>query len=86
MANDEILRAVVANIFQSLKADRQEYVMLSNQVAAMRSALDELSGGKFKPIMEKHVQLLEQQLASAGLGGSTDYDEMIRRVKAGELF
>jgi hypothetical protein len=86
LINEEILRSVVVNIFQHLKADREEYIMISNQLAALRNALDELSKGEFKPIMEKHVKLLEQELAAAGLGGATDYDEMIRRVKAGELF
>ncbi len=84
--NDEILRSVVANIFQYLKADRQEYEMLSNQVAAMRNALDELSKGEFKPIMEKQVRLLEQKIAAAGVSSASDYDEIIRKVKAGELF
>lgn len=84
--NDEILRSVVANIFQYLKADRQEYEMLSNQVAAMRNALDELSKGEFKPIMEKQVRLLEQKIAAVGVSSASDYDEIIRKVKAGELF
>jgi hypothetical protein len=60
--------------------------MLSNQVAAMRNALDELSKGEFKPIMEKQVRLLEQKIAAAGVSSASDYDEIIRKVKAGELF
>ena len=86
LANDEILRSVVASIFQSLKADREDYEMLSNQVAAMRNALDELSKGEFKPLMEKHVRFLEQQIKAAGASAASDYDETIRKVKAGELF
>jgi hypothetical protein len=86
LANDEVLRSVVANIFQHLKADREEYEMLSNHVAAMRNALNELSDGKFEPLMEKHVRLLEQRIATARASSAGDYDEIIRRVKAGELF
>ena len=52
----------------------------------MRNALDELSKGEFKPLMEKHVRFLEQQIKAAGASAASDYDETIRKVKAGELF
>jgi hypothetical protein len=86
MLNEDALRAVVATVFEYLKADRKDYVMLSNEMAALRNALEELSEGKFQPLLEKHRKIIEERARAAGVGDSSDYDGIIHRVKIGQLF
>jgi hypothetical protein len=86
MPNEQLLRAVIVNIFERLKVAEKDSLALSNELAALRNALQELSGGKFQPLLEKHRKLLEEKEAAAGVIDLSDYDEIIRRVKAGELF
>jgi hypothetical protein len=86
MPNEQLLRAVIVNIFERLKVAEKESLALSNELAALRNALQELSGGKFQPLLEKHRKLLEEKETATGVIDLSDYDEIIRRVKAGELF
>jgi hypothetical protein len=86
MPDEQLLRAVIVNIFERLKVAEKDSLVLSNELAALRNALQELSGGKFQPLLEKHRKLLEEKEAAAGVIDLSDYDEIIRRVKAGELF
>jgi hypothetical protein len=86
MPDEQLLRAVIVNIFERLKVAEKDSLVLSNELAALRNAVQELSGGKFQPLLEKHRKLLEEKEAAAGVIDLSDYDEIIRRVKAGELF
>jgi hypothetical protein len=86
MPNEQLLRAVIVNIFERLKVAEKDSLALSNELAALRNALQELSGGKFQSLLEKHRKLLEEKEAAAGVIDLSDYDEIVRRVKAGELF
>jgi hypothetical protein len=86
MPDEQLLRAVIVNIFERLKVAEKDSLALSNELAALRNALQELSGGKFQSLLEKHRKLLEEKEAAAGVIDLSDYDEIIRRVKAGELF
>ncbi len=86
MPNEQLLRGVIVNILERLKVAEKDCLVLSNELAAFRNALQELSGGKFQPLLEKHRKLLEEKEAGAGVIDLSDYDEIIRRVKAGELF
>jgi hypothetical protein len=86
MPDEQLLRAVIVNIFERLKVAEKDSLALSNELAALRNAVQELSGGKFQPLLEKHRKLLEEKEAAAGVIDLSDYDEIIRRVKAGELF
>jgi hypothetical protein len=86
MVNEQGLRGVVAKLFECLKEVETDSLMLSNEIAALRNALQELSGGKFQPLLEKHRKLLREKEAAAGVTDLSKYDEIIRRVKAGDLF
>jgi hypothetical protein len=48
--------------------------------------LQELSDGKFLPILEKHRAEMASTTASLAADDVSSYDEVIRRAKAGELF
>jgi hypothetical protein len=85
MLNDNAWRELMAWVLGTLKEDRKEYVMLSNEVAALRNALQELSGGKFQPLLEKHRRRIEEKAAVAGATDLSDYDEKIRQVMPDNL-
>jgi hypothetical protein len=80
------LRDVIATLVVYLKDDHDYAVTLGNELAALRDALQELSDGKFLPLLEKHRARMRG--ATAGLTSeiAASYDELIRRVKAGESF
>ena len=80
MLNDNTWRELLAWILGKLKEDRKDYISLSNEVAALRNALQELSGGKFQPLLEKHRRLIEERAAAVGATDLSDYDEKICQV------
>lgn len=80
MLNDGAWRELMAWVLGTLKEDRKEYVMLSNEVAALRNALQELSGGRFQPLLEKHRKRIEGTELVSGATDLSDYDEKIRQV------
>ena len=86
MVSEEALRAAIAHVFEYLKADRADYLILSNELEALRNALQELSGGKFQPLLDKHRRLIEESMATAGASDLSGYDALIDKVKAGKLF
>jgi hypothetical protein len=86
MLTEEALRAVIAHVFEYLKADRADYLILSNELEALRNALQELSGGKFQPLLDKHRRLIDEGMATAGASDLSDYNGLIHKVKAGKLF
>jgi hypothetical protein len=86
MLNENALRREFAWVLETLREDRKEYVMLSNEVAALRNALQELSGGKFQPLLEKHRKRIEENISAAGVGDLSDWDVRLRQAIAGQLF
>jgi hypothetical protein len=86
MLSEEALRAAIVHLFEYLKADRADYLILSNELEALRNALQELSGGKFQPLVDKHRRLMEESMPTAGASDLSDYDALIDKVKAGKLF
>jgi hypothetical protein len=85
MLNDGAWRELMAWVLGTLKADRKEYVSLSNEIAALRNALQELSGGKFQPLLEKHRRRIEENISAVGADDLSDYDEKIRQVMPDNL-
>jgi hypothetical protein len=86
MIDEHGLRDAMAMMLELTKQEKVYSETLGNEVAALRDALQELSGGKFLPILERHRARMRETTAGQILGGSAEYDEIIRQVKAGELF
>jgi hypothetical protein len=86
MINEQALRDVMAMMLELTKQEKVYSETLGNEVAALRDALQELSGGKFLPILEKHRARMRETTAEQIVDGSAEYDEIIRKVKAGALF
>ncbi len=86
MINEQLLREVIALLVQYQKTEHEYATMLGNEIAALRDALQELSDGKFLPILEKHRRRMQERVSQVAASDSQSYDELIRRVKAGELF
>lgn len=86
MIDEQVLRDVIAMMLEKAKHDQAYSAALGNEIAALRDALQELSGGKFLPILEKYRARMQETNAGPSAAGSAGYDEIIRQVKAGELF
>lgn len=86
MINEQGLRDVVVMLFEKAKHDQVYFENLGNEIAALRDALEELSGGKFLPILKKHRTRMQEVNAGARDVGFAGYDRIIQQVKAGELF
>jgi hypothetical protein len=80
------LHTAVAMIFSFLKQDRKDLQLLSDEVAALRNALEELSGGKFQPILEKHRKRTQGKGSAVASADESTFDAIIFRANAGELF
>jgi hypothetical protein len=86
MINEQALREAMAMVLELAKQEKVYSETLGNEIAALRDALQELSGGKFLPILEKHRARMRETTAGQIAGGSAGYDQLIRQVKAGGLF
>jgi hypothetical protein len=73
-------------VFSFLKQDRKDIQLLSDEVAALRNALEELSGGKFQPILEKHRKRIQGKGSAVASADESAFDAIILRAKTGELF
>jgi len=69
-----------------VREDRKDLQLLSDEVAALRNALQELSGERFQPILERHRKLIQENSAAANASYVSDIDESISLAKAGALF
>lgn len=83
---EQALRNFIAVLFQYIKDDHIYAMELGNEIAALRDALQELSGGKFLPILEKQRVRMQATTAAVVAADVASYDEIIRKVKRGELF
>ena len=84
--NEQGLRQVLVRLLQEMKEDHKYSTMLGNELAALRDALDELSHGQFKPIMEKHVAAMRAKTSAVEAELTATYDDLIRKIQNGELF
>lgn len=80
------LHTCVAMILSYLKEDRKDLQLLSDEVAALRNALQELSGGKFQSLLEKHRKPIQEKGAAYSAADEATFDEAIYRAKTGVLF
>ena len=83
---EQALRNFIAFLFEYIKNDHIYAVALGNEIAALRDALQELSGGKFLPLLEKHRARMQETTAGVRTEDVASYDEVIQKVKNGELF
>ena len=86
MVNETLLREVIVTILEHVKQNRAYCVKIGNETAALRDALQELTGQTFLPLLEKYRIRMEE--IAAGLGGADApyFDALIQQVKSGELF
>jgi hypothetical protein len=82
--SEESLRKAMVVLAEYLKEDHKYSVMLGNELAALRDALQDLSDGKFKPIFEKHLAKMKTKTKQAEEDVIADYDELIRQIKSGQ--
>jgi hypothetical protein len=80
------LHTAFVMVFSFLKQDRKDIQLLSDEVAALRNALEELSGGKFQPILEKHRKRIQGKGSAVASADESAFDAIILRAKTGELF
>jgi DNA-binding FrmR family transcriptional regulator len=79
--DEQTLRNVITALLEYAKDDHDYCVSIGNEIAALRDALDELSSGKFLPILEKHRQRMLGLTAPIKARDASDYDELIRRLR-----
>ena len=84
--NENGLRSVIATLFGLLKQEQAYSAALGNEIAALRNALDELSDGKFLPLLQKQRARMTDATAAIAAADSARSDEQIRQVLSGELF
>jgi len=84
--DEQRLRLVIVQLLRYMKADHEDAAMLANELAALRSALDELSKGKFQPILDKHRDAMKLKTEELRASIVADYDDLIRKIQNGELF
>lgn len=82
--DEKSLREVLVKLVAYAKEDHKYAVMLGNELASLRDALDELSGGKFKPIWDKHRANLKAKTKQLEQEIDGDYDELIRQIIGGQ--
>jgi len=80
------LHTCVAMVFEYLKEDRKDLQSLSDELAALRNALQELSGGKFQALLEKHRKLIQGKESAVVSADEATFDAIIHKAKIGELF
>jgi hypothetical protein len=78
--NDKELRAIILALLQNVKDDHDYCSTLGNEIAALRDALQELSGGKFLPILERHRARMWGIAAELKAHDSSVIDDLIRRL------
>lgn len=87
MVNENKLRHVVATAFKHLKSQKEDLLTVHAEIAAMRNAsLNELSGGKFLPIFEKHRNGLVYRTGAAQDDLIAQFEDTIQRLDRGEIF
>lgn len=78
---DQLLRALLT-ITAFLKEERIENLTLQTEVAALRNTLQQLSGDKFLPIVERERAALKQKSAALEASIVNDVDKVIPMLVA----
>lgn len=81
--DEKTLREILVKLIAYAKDDHQYIVTLGNELAALRDSLDELSGGKLKPIWDQHSADMRAKTKSLEAEIVSDYDELLRLVNSG---
>jgi hypothetical protein len=85
MVNESNLRTLLIGILEHLKRQKDDAHLLMGLVAALRDSLDEISGGKFLPIFEKHYQQLDQNTKDVSDSLIARLDQTIQDLKDGKI-
>jgi len=75
--NQDVLLRALVKLVAALKADRIACVQLSNDVAALRNALQEMSGDRFLSLVERHRNELEAKTRHIMASDVASLDELI---------
>jgi hypothetical protein len=80
--DETALQKVLMELVAYAKDDHKYIVTLGNELASLRDALDEMSGGKFKPIWDRHRGRMNAKTAVLEQEIDAQYDELIRKIMA----
>ncbi len=80
--NEKTLRDVVLALAQLAKDDHLYCAMLGNEIASVRDSLQELSEGKFVPILNRHRARFQEITAPEVRHDASDYDALIELLKS----
>jgi hypothetical protein len=80
--NQGALYRALLKMLGVLRADRIESLQLWNEVAALRNTLQELSGDRFLPIVERHRKKLQEATAAEHAAEVSSLDEIVHLVVA----
>ena len=75
--NQDVLLRALIKVVACLKEERAESLWLSNEVAALRNTLQELSGDSFLALVDQHRKKLQGTTASAVEDVLRKTDELI---------
>ena len=79
--DDQSLCEIVLALIVYAKDDHDYCVTLGNEIAALRDALDEISQGRFLPILERHRKRMREIASELKVRDSSVYDELILKLK-----
>jgi hypothetical protein len=85
MVNETLLRGMLVMVFEHLKMQREDLFSLANEVAALREALDEASRERFLALLQRHREAATSRAAASEADSLRGYDEILRRLRAGEV-
>jgi len=85
MVDETLLRGMLVMAFEHLKMHRQDILALGSEVAALRDALDEASRQRFLALLQKHREESASRAAALESDLIRGYDEILRRLRAGEV-
>jgi hypothetical protein len=75
--NQTVLLHALMKLLVLVKVDRSEILRLSTEVAALRNTLQELSGDRFLPVVERHRKKLQNTTASIEAAELQEIDALI---------
>jgi hypothetical protein len=75
--NQDVLLHAFLKILVILKEERAESFRLSTEVAALRNTLQELSGDRFLPVVERHLHRIRETTASIEGSMLRDIDALV---------
>jgi|HubBroStandDraft_6_1064221.scaffolds.fasta_scaffold131380_5 hypothetical protein len=85
MVDERLLRGMLVMVFEHLKMQREDLFSLANEVAALREAIDEASRERFLALLQRHREAAASRAAASEADSLQGYDEILRRLRAGEV-